>query len=269
MAKKPRQWPHKVRPVKVSEMRVPPVGVAQRRYSRSQAEALAADFDPNKFGMPTVNFRDGIYWVVDGQHRIEALKLWMSDPGLIDCNVYIDLTDAEMAELFIGLNTRRAVNPFDLFLTACTAERSREADVRRVIESNNLKVSQDKSPGCVGAVSSVCRIHDRAGATVLGQVLRVMRDGFPGDPLAFDGRLMMGAAHVFNRFNGKTNEKDMVSALAEVHGGARAILRRAEAQRERTGNIKSQCIAATIVDAYNKNLGPRAKDRLPSWWKEA
>jgi hypothetical protein len=77
MAKQPKtnNWSHKVRPVKIADMRVPPVGVAQRRYSRSQAEEYAANFDTNKLGLPTVNLRGGIYWIVDGQHRIEALKL--------------------------------------------------------------------------------------------------------------------------------------------------------------------------------------------------
>lgn len=38
-------------------------------------------------------------------------------------------------------------------------------------------------------------------------------------------------------------------------------------QRQRTGNRKAQCIAATVVDIYNK--GVERSKRLPSWWKEA
>lgn len=28
-------------------------------------------------------------------------------------------------------------------------------------------------------------------------------------------------------------------------------------------------VVAVAVDIYNKGVGPRAKDRLPSWWKQA
>jgi hypothetical protein len=271
MAKQPKNWTHKVRPVRIAEMRVPTAGVMQRRYSQSQAEEYAANFDPNKIGIPAVNFRAGIYWIVDGQHRVEAIKLYFapSDPGSIDCNVYVDLSDSEMAELFIGLNTRRSVNRFDLFQVACTAERTRETEIRRIVESNGLKIKQEKAPDAVGAVSSLCKIFDRSGSTVLGQTLRTLRDGLSGDPMAFDGYLLVGTANVFNRFNGKTNERHLVKALTEVRQGAQAILRRAEAQRDRTGNNKVQCVSAAIVDIYNKSVGPRAKDRLPSWWKEA
>lgn len=274
MAKQPKQhrnWPHKVRPVRIAEMRVPPVGVVQRRFSQAQAEEYAANFDPNKIGIPAVNLRAGVPWIVDGQHRVEAIKLYFApnDPGSIDCNVYTDLSDAEMAELFIGLNTRRAVNRFDLFQVACTAERTRESEIRRVVEANGLKVKQAREEGAVSAVSALCRIHDRAGTTVLGQTLRALRDGLPGDILAFDSQLLLGCAEVFNRYNGKTSEKHLTGSIASVPKGASTILRRAEALRERTGNNKMQCVAATLVEVYNKGLGPRAKDRLPDWWKSS
>jgi len=268
MAKQPkfRSWPHKVRPVRVAEMRVPPVGIAQRRFSRSQAEEYAATFDPNKFGIPAVNWRDAIYWLVDGQHRIEALKLWFapSDPGQVDCNVYQDLTDAEMAELFIGLNTRRAVNAFDLFLIGCTAERTRESEIRRIVEANHCRISQEQDQHCIGAVSALCAIHERTDATVLGQTIRTARDGFDGAPLAFDSQLLRGLAHIYNRYNSKVDEKVLIAALSALKSVHR-VFRKAEDLHERTHNQKSQCIAATIVEIYNRSVQP--KHRLPSWWK--
>lgn len=271
MAKQPKNWPHKIRPVRIADMRVPPVGVSQRRFSQSQAEEYAANFDPNKLGVPAVNLRGGIYWIVDGQHRVEACKIYFApnDPGSIDCSVYTDLMDAEMAELFIGLNTRRTVNRFDNFLVACTAERSRESDIRRIVEANGLKIKQAKEPDAVSAVSSLCKIYDRAGSTVLGQSLRVLRDGLSGDPLAFDGFLILGAAEVFNRFNGRTDERHFAKALTDTRRGGQTILNRARGQRERTGNDMAQCTAAAMVEIYNKALNPRDKHRLPSWWKEA
>jgi hypothetical protein len=273
MAKQPktRQWPHKTRPVKVAEMRVPTVEVIQRRYNKAQAEEYAADFDLNKLGVITVCLRDGLYWIVDGQHRIAALKMFFapSDPGVIECSVYEGLSDAEMAELFLGLNTRRAVNPYDMFKVACTAQRATESEIQRIVESNGVTIKRQREPGSVSAVSSLRKIHDRAGSVVLGQTIRTLRDSFGDDPLAFDGQLMTGVSLIFNRFNGKTNEKELVKALQRVARGARGVLQKAEDLRARTGNQKPLCVAATIVDTYNKGLGPRAKDRLPSWWKTA
>lgn len=112
-------------------------------------------------------------------------------------------------------------------------------------------------------------VYDRSGDTVLGQVVRTINLGFGGDPRAFDSAVIQGLGLVYNRYNGQTNEKELGARLGELRQGARELLRKAEAIRTRTGNQKQQCVAAAVVDIYNRSLGPRAKDRLASWWKEA
>lgn len=269
MAKQPSRRTSKVRPVPISQMRVPPALVVQRPFSRAQGDRIAADLDLNKIGFPIINHRDGIYWICDGQHRIHALRENGFEKDVLDCEVYEDLTDAEMAELFLGRDDRRAISPYHKFHVACTAGRARESAIRRVVEANGLKVSQDKKEGCIGAVSALGKVYDRSGDTVVGQVVRTIKNAYAGDPTAFDGSVIEGIGLVFNRYNGRTNEKELAARLAATPYGVRGLLRRAETQRERTGNQKSQCIAATVVDIYNKGTGPRSASRLPSWWKEA
>jgi hypothetical protein len=272
MSSKPKKTSRtsKVRPVPVAEMRVPPVLVTQRKFNRAQAEEYAAHFDPDKLGIPIVNFRNGVYWILDGQHRIAALKLWFhgTDPGVIDAEVYEGLTDAQAADIFLGRDDRRAISTFEKFHVACTAEHGRECDIRRIVEANGLKVSQAKDPNCVGAVSAIGAVYDAAGSTVLGQTIRTLRDAYGGDPQAFDAYLIRGVGMVFNRFNGKTHEKHLIQQLAQLPRGARGVIQRAETQRERTGAAKVQCVAATICDIYNKGVRHTGQ-RLPSWWKEA
>lgn len=250
-------------------MRTPPAGLTQRRYNKAQAEQYAADFDPNKFGLPTVNLRDAIYWIVDGQHRIEALRLWLApnDAGSVDCNVYQGLNDRDMAVLFAGLNSRRTVNAFDMFMVRCTAEEKRESDIRRIVEAQGLRLSQEKSDGCVSAVSACGKVYDAANDIVLGQALRTIKSAYAGDPVAFDGKVIEGLGLLYNRYNGRTNEKEMAGRLASTQYGVRGLLRRAEAQRERTGNQKAHCVAAVIVEIYNRGRTSKT-GRLPAWWKE-
>ena len=257
----------KVRPVSVAQMRVPPALVTQRPFNKSQAEAYAADFDLDKFGIPIVNHRDAIYWILDGQHRIAAWKMFIApgDPGQLDCEVYENLTDAEMADIFLGRDCRRAIAPFVKFHIACTAERKRETDIRRVVESNHLKIGREHEEGCISAVGALGKVYDNCGPVVLGQGLRTIRDGFASDAVAFDGRVIEALGLLFNRYNGRTNEKDLAAALAKTPQGVLGVLRRAETQRDRTGNSKVQCVVATIVEIHNKHV-PRNR-RLPSWWK--
>lgn len=84
------------------------------------------------------------------------------------------------------------------------------------------------------------------------------------DAIAFDAGTQIREA-----INEQVVAEYAAARLADAPHGVRGLLRRAESQRQRTGNQKGQCIAATIVEIYNKPLGPRSAERLPDWWKQA
>jgi hypothetical protein len=248
-------------------MRIPPALVTQREFRKAHGDRIASELDLNKLGYPIINHRDGNYWVVDGQHRIYALKQNGFEKDVLDCEVYEDLTDAEMADIFLGRDARRPVPLYDKFHVSCTAGHRREQDIRRAVETNGQKISRSRDEG-ISAVGALGAVYDRSGDVVLGQVIRTINLGFGGDPLAFDRAIVEGLGLVYNRYNGRTNEKELGASLNGLRQGARDLLRKAESIRERTGNQKKQCVAAAVVDLYNKGVGPRGK-RLPSWWKES
>ncbi len=57
-----------------TSLQIPRAGVAQREFSRAHGDAIAAEFDMGKFGYPVVNHVGDVNWVIDGQHRVYALK---------------------------------------------------------------------------------------------------------------------------------------------------------------------------------------------------
>lgn len=250
-------------------MRIP--NACQRELRPGRVEYLVSNFNDQMFGYPVVNWRDGVYWVVDGQHRIrtaqKVFNIADDDPKqTIDCHVYEGLSDQEMAEMFDRLNDRLGVHPFDTFRVRCTAERKRETSILRCVESQHLKVSRQRVPGSIAAVGALGGVYDQVGETMLGQVLRVIRDAYDADPTSFDGTIIRGLGLVFNRYNGRTDERMLAEALSKVRYGARGLIRRAEAQREKTGNTKVQCLAAAVVELYNGTIKKR-EGKLDSWWK--
>jgi len=267
MAKQPNRKPSKVFDVPIGKMRVPPALVTQREFRKAHGDRIASELDLNKLGFPVLNHRDRIFWILDGQHRIYALKQFgFSEADVVTCEVYDDLSDAEMADIFLGRDARRAISPYDKFHVACTAGHTRETAIRRVVEANGLKVGRTKEENTIGAIGALGKVYDRSGDVVVGQVVRALKNAFAGDPSAFAPELIEGIGLVFNRYNGKTNEKELAARLAATPHGVRGFLRRVESQRQRTGNQKGQCVAATTVEIYNKALGPRSGERLPDWW---
>jgi hypothetical protein len=259
--------PSKVYLVPIPMMRVPPALVTQRQFRPAHGNRIAAELDLDQLGFPIVNLRDGIYWILDGQHRIYALRQKDYGEYQIECEVYENLTDQEMARIFLGRDDRKQVAPYDKFHVSVTAGYTREQGILRAVESNGQKISRDRREG-ISTVGALGAVYDRSGEVVLGQVIRCINLSFSGDELAFDRSIVEGLGQVFNRFNGKTNEKALATRLSNLRHGARELLQKAEQLRERTGNQKKHCVSAAIVDIYNKPEAPTSKNRLPNWWKE-
>ena len=73
----------------------------QRHLNASRVKRIAAEFDERIANAPKVSYRDGHYYVFDGQHTIAARKLLNNNSDLnIVCKVYSGLTEQEEALLF-------------------------------------------------------------------------------------------------------------------------------------------------------------------------
>lgn len=248
--------------VPIPQMKVSPV--AQRDLNQARVDRLAAAFDIEQLGTPTVNERDGGYYILDGQHRIEALRQIGWGDQQVQCWVYVDLTDEEMADRFDRLNDVLAVHAFDRFRIRVNAGREVECDIDRIVRASGLIVSRDSLPGAISAVGTLSRVYNRAGGMVLGRTLRIIRDAF-GDP-GLEAPVIDGIGLLVQRYAEELDDAFAVDRLKKVNGGANGLLGKAEILRRSTGNAKGHCVAAAAVELIN---GTRGGKRLPSWWKSA
>jgi len=250
-----------------------PVGkmITSRRVQRDlkphRVDYLLANFDLDDFGQPVVSWRDGHYYIIDGQHRIEALKQWLGkgwEIQKVECRVYQGLTEAEEADMFDRLNDVLIVSAYDKFKVRVTAQRETETIIDKVVKAENLVISRDQIPGAVSAVGTLVRVFSRSDADVLARSLRIIRDAF-GDP-GFKSQVIDGIGHLCQRYNGALDEKVAIEKLSETRGGVNGLLGKATVLHKQTGNSRSQCVAAAAVDIINAHRTTGTK-RLPSWWK--
>lgn len=245
--------------IPLNQMKVNPL--AQRDLNQARVDHLAASFDLEQIGVPTVSHRDGSYWIIDGQHRMEALRACGFHDEGVQCWVYEGLTSEGEAELFLKLNNTLPVPAFQKFKKAVHAGRPVESDIDRIVRSVGLVVSNDKVPGAITAVSTLGRVYSR-GPGVLARSLRIIRDAY-GDG-ALEAPVIDGIGHLCARYNGELNEAEAIEKLSKAHGGVNGLLNKAEVLRRSTGNQKGQCVAAAAVETINAGRGGK---KLPSWWK--
>lgn len=257
--------------VKLGDVQVNPI--VQREFVPGKAADLAAHFNPEHFGTPVVNLRDGRAWMIDGQHRAAALRIWLGDgweDQQFEAEIYDGLTEAEEADTFLKRNDSMAVNAFNKFRIAVVAGHEDEQTVAGIVLRQGLTITRDRDAELrVVAVGTLLRVYRRAGGDVLGRVLAILRDAY-GAP-GLDAPVISGMAMVVHRYD-NLDDKELVARLAKAAGGVGAVLGKAERARRETGNPKHFCVAGAIVDTFN-SLATASKGgdgtRLRSWWKVA
>lgn len=234
---------------------------AQREYRPHRAEQLAADFNLEGMGFIVVSKHGSDYFIIDGQHRVAALKIvGFADTDAVQCEVYDGLSDEADAELFLERNTYLNVAALDKFRTAVVAGRADETAVAACVRAQGLTIG---GSGGIKAVASLMDAYRRTGADGLGKTLRILRDSY--GERGFESAVIGGASLAVQRYNGKLDEDQAVKGLSTAVGGLNGLLNTAAKTRETLGQSKAQCIAATMVSFYNRAGGKR----LPGWWKDS
>lgn len=246
--------------IAVADMRVSPL--AQRELNRARVDYIAADFDPEQIGNPTVNLRGGHWYIIDGQHRVAALTQMGWGDQQVQCWTYEDLTETQEADVFLRLNDTLTVNSFAKFKVGVTAGREEPVEIDRMVRTQGLVVSQDSIPGAIRAVGTLQRVYRRTDSKTLGRALRIIRDAY-GDP-GLDAPVIDGIGYLVGRYNGELEEQHAITKLGNAHGGVNGLLGKAELIRRQTGNAKGLCVAAAAVEIINSGKGGK---KLPSWWK--
>lgn len=262
----PTRDPHRIeriarlRWIPIPKMKVNPL--AQRELNQGRVDHLVANFDPEQIGTPTVNERDGWFYVIDGNHRIECMKGVGWGDQSVQCWTYVGLTEEEEAEKFLVLNDYLAVSSFDRFTKGVKAGRAIETDIDRIVRSNGCVVTRENLPGAVGAVFTLTRIYKRAGAETLGRTLRLAVNAY-GDA-GLDSVVLDGLGYLCQRYNGDLRDDEAAKRLGASNKAKQNLLEKAEVIRRSVGGTKGQAVAAAAVEIINAGKG---STKLPSWWK--
>ena len=255
-----------IRTIPLAKLRVSPL--AQREAKPSWVAEIADNLDMEQLGTLTVSFRDGYYWIIDGQHRYLALKEFWGEgweEWEIQAWTYFGLTEEEEAEKFLQHNDVRPVDAMSRFEVGVTAGRAMESDIHRIVLSLGLKVSRQKGEGCISAVSALTKAYQSYGAANLAMTLSVIRDSF-GDQ-GYESVVLNGMSMFLGRWDGLIDLDRLTSRLRRYPLGVKGLLNDTNRAQDRFGGAKAKNLAATVTDHYNKGL--KAANRIDSWWKES
>jgi hypothetical protein len=230
----------------------------------SRVEQLLAALDLDAFGEPILSFRDGRYYIVDGQHRTRALARFLGtnwQAAKVNCKVYTGLSERDEAKLFRQVNTVLGTTAYDKFKVGVTAGFEEETKILRIVEACDLHVCRRRGePGSISAVSALRAAYRLSPKSLMFSLK--LATGAYGDA-GLDGPIIEGFAQLHNRYDKTLDDEVTIEALASARGGVKGIMNAATKRRLTTGNTFSVCIAAEAVEIINRYRKGR---KLPSWW---
>jgi hypothetical protein len=247
---------------------------AQRKLDKGWVQEQVPFFDVNALGIPAVNHADdGLYYIMDGQHRIALLRAVGWGDQQVQCEVSEGLSLEEEALTFLRLNKQRPVKVFAKFLVRCTGQDPVAVGIAQIVSNCGLILAESQRDGAVRAVRALEQIYSGAGLgpsaekdgpDALRRTLKTLQGAWGNAFSSFDGSLIEGIGMIQLRYNGKVEQATLTQKLSGVSGGAPGVIGRAAPLRDMHGGTKSSCIAGLVVQLYNRG---RQKNKLDDWWR--
>lgn len=249
-----KQSKSKLVKVEAQTLRIHPT--AQRDLVPSKLKRLMSNLDLDAIGvLHAVEYEiEGVrgIWIIDGQHRWHVLMDHGLGEWIVEVKIHVDVTtDARASELFLRLNDRSPVSPFDKFANAQKAGHTNAVGVVGALVKNGLKLGKASGDGLVSCVSALTKTYDIDKGVTLEAVLETVISAWGRTASATEGKIIEGLALVYATYNGQVDRPALVKKLSKHHGGAPGLIGDAKGLRQfRTASIP-RCIAERVIEIYN------------------
>ena len=232
-------------------------GDYQRATNFVQVKNIVRNFDEAKLGTLTLSRRDGKYYIIDGAHRLSALRALGYTHAL--CEILEGLTYKDEADYFRRQGQdKRALRPIDLFKAGIIAGDEMCIGIREIVDSNDFKIGfNNKDFYQIGAVDALFTIVKEYGFAVLDDTLCLIANTWLEIPKATSGDCLLGVAEFVNKYG--------MASFAERLDNRFSIIwheYRETGKSARNSAKARKLFCRTLVKYYNRGLGSKSKDRL-------
>lgn len=192
----------------------------QRKFNARRALKIAADFDERIANEPKVSYRDGKFYVFDGQHTIAARKLLNNGEDLpVKCKVYFDMTEQDEALLFAQQ-------------TGISAPLSAGARLRANIfggdpiaiaflEANNdigIEIDYDQERGLnrIGCIQTAFDAYNSIGEERYKEAMNILKTAWNGEPDSFRAENVLGITKFVDLYHDEYCPHRLVTQLPHL-----------------------------------------------------
>lgn len=225
----------------------------QRNLSQNHIQKTAEHFDLYQINPVKVSRRNGVNFVINGQHTIEIVaEVSGSRDTPVWCMVYDDLEYEQEADVFA--NQQKYVKkllPYEIFMANIEAGNDKQLIIKALVESFHLRISGNAAPGTVCCISTLEEIYNKYGYDVLQRALRLCVTTWEGEPESLTANILRGITRLIYAFGDDLKDEAFKEKVGRC--SAREISRLA--RERKAGSIG---YAEAMLIQYNRKNGNNA-----------
>lgn len=225
----------------------------QRLVEAEDVDRLIAKWNDRLLTPIVVSFRDGNFNVVDGQHRIAAMRK-MAGGGdvIVPCIIYTNLTYEQEAELYYMLDRTRGRLRL-AHATKALVESGADAeitDLKRRVEDAGFVWALDKTTGEafeISATRTLINAYRLLGGGTFSRMLELIAATWKGTPKSLKSSILSGMALFLKTYEMELVDQTFIKRLSTVD--PEEIIRRGKV--DFSTNKAALRFARVILNKYN------------------
>ena len=235
----------------------------QRQPIMKKVNKIAKSFYPDILGVIICSMReDGSIAVIDGSHRVHALRMKGLNDSTVNALVYFSLTIQEEAKIFAMLNQEHTKpNTTDIFKAGIVSGDEETIAISKILNSLGLIIGVGPGDNKVRAISTIRRVYRNAGEKVLRDTLYTIKSAYGDSSSTMRDVLISAVAIVYNRYGAKVEVSRMITTLQKF-GNPNTLIANAKSIGVNASSVTASALPFVIVNGYNQRL---TKNRLSDY----
>lgn len=238
---------------------------AQRKFNQRHGDKLAAEWTMEKFKPIDVSFRNGKYYVIDGQHRLYAMKKRHGGDCSILCYVHYGMTEYDESMFFL--------NQFNGIKVILTPDRMRirymigdEIVVGMVRGAEKagfiVDFSNKKATNRITAFAALEIAFNALSYDEYVKMMATLKKAYNGRVDSLCREMILGMALFFQKYYGQFDANALANTLKTTTTPSDILMegRSYSQSHGDKGLFRGKHFARAILKAYNKR---RKQNALP------
>lgn len=256
----------------VGELTIDP-RVQRTNLNLAKVMRIVNNYNPAVLGVMTISSRrDRSNVILDGMHRVEAVRRLTDNQGDVPCHVFTDLTLMEEATTFLDLNGGDKPTVIDTYRISVIAGDLIACRIDKLVHAYGYTVDGVQANGHINAVKTlrkIVQLSDKVEADpdLLQLTLVVIGRAWGNDKYGVQAPMLLGVARLLAEYGARLDVDRLIDRLRHYKGGPQALLVAASTQAAQRRVPGAMAVADIATDEYMRGPAPKAAYAIPRWSK--